>query len=195
MCGIISIACNQLDFLHQILIYNIGGYMLQRLLCAIMVMAVCIGFVMPVAEARQDVYAYTYHGNNWYVDQDSIRNNTSDGLLHYTVYTMVGLRYDVASGSEYYNADVFYHDQKLSTESGQLLYKNPGILAANRMARQLQMAAPKTPVNSISADTSIGASANIGSVKPAGIKQLPASVVPPVVMQYTKDETKKMVGK
>lgn len=169
--------------------------MLQRLLCAIMVMAVCIGFVIPVAEARQDVYAYTYHGNNWYVDQDSIRNNTSDGLLHYTVYTMVGLRYDVASGSEYYNADVFYHDQKLSTESGQLLYKNPGILAANRMARQLQKATPKAPVNSISADTSIGASANIGSVKPAGMKQPPASVVPPVVAQYTKEETKRVTAK
>lgn len=169
--------------------------MLQRLLCAFMVMAVSIGLTMPIAEARQDVYAYTYHGNNWYVDQDSIRNNTSDGLLHYTVYTMVGLRYDVASGSEYYNADVFYHDQKLSTESGQLLYKNPGILAANRMARQLQKNAPKAPVNSINADTSTGASANIGSVKTAGIKQPPASVVPPVVAQYTTEETKKMDSK
>ena len=29
---------------------------------------------------------------------------------------MIGLRYDVASGSEYYNADVYYYDQKLSTE-------------------------------------------------------------------------------
>ena len=38
------------------------------------------------------------------------------------------------------------------------------------MARQLQKNAPKAPVNSISADTSTGASANIGSVKTAGIK-------------------------
>ena len=55
---------------------------------------------------------------------------------------MIGLRYDVASGSEYYNADVYYYDQKLSTEGGQLLYRNPGILAAARVARQ-QPDAPK----------------------------------------------------
>ena len=98
--------------------------------------------VIPNADARQDIYAFTYNGNNWYVDRDSIDRSKPDGLLHFTVYTMIGLRYDVASGSEYYNADVYYYDQKLSTEGGQLLYRNPGILAAARVARQ-QPDAPK----------------------------------------------------
>jgi len=98
--------------------------------------------VIPNADARQDIYAFTYNGNNWYVDRDSIDRSKPDGLLHFTVYTMIGLRYDVASGSEYYNADVYYYDQKLSTEGGQLLYRNPGILASARVARQ-QPNAPK----------------------------------------------------
>ena len=116
--------------------------MFQRICAVAMFVAALFIFVIPNADARQDIYAFTYNGNNWYVDRDSIDRSKPDGLLHFTVYTMIGLRYDVASGSEYYNADVYYYDQKLSTEGGQLLYRNPGILASARVARQ-QPNAPK----------------------------------------------------
>ena len=110
--------------------------MFQRICAVAMFVAALFVSVIPNADARQDIYAFTYNGNNWYVDRDSIDRSKPDGLLHFTVYTMIGLRYDVASGSEYYNADVYYYDQKLSTEGGQLLYRNPGILASARVARQ-----------------------------------------------------------
>ena len=110
--------------------------MFQRMCAVAMFVVALFVSVIPNADARQDIYAFTYNGNNWYVDRDSIDRSKPDGLLHFTVYTMIGLRYDVASGSEYYNADVYYYDQKLSTEGGQLLYRNPGILAAARVARQ-----------------------------------------------------------
>ena len=116
--------------------------MFQRICAVAMFIAALFISVIPNADARQDIYAFTYNGNNWYVDRDSIDRSKPDGLLHFTVYTMIGLRYDVASGSEYYNADVYYYDQKLSTEGGQLLYRNPGILASARVARQ-QPNAPK----------------------------------------------------
>ena len=116
--------------------------MFQRICAVAMFIATLFISVIPNADARQDIYAFTYNGNNWYVDRDSIDRSKPDGLLHFTVYTMIGLRYDVASGSEYYNADVYYYDQKLSTEGGQLLYRNPGILASARVARQ-QPNAPK----------------------------------------------------
>lgn len=116
--------------------------MFQRICAVAMFIAALFISIIPNADARQDTYAFTYNGNNWYVDRDSIDRSKPDGLLHFTVYTMIGLRYDVASGSEYYNADVYYYDQKLSTEGGQLLYRNPGILASARVARQ-QPNAPK----------------------------------------------------
>ena len=119
--------------------------MFQRL-CAVAMFVVALFIsVIPNVDARQDIYAFTYNGNNWYVDRDSVDRSKPDGLLHFTVYTMIGLRYDVASGSEYYNADVYYYDQKLSTEGGQLLYRNPGILAATRVARQQPDAPKKAP--------------------------------------------------
>ena len=116
--------------------------MFQRICAVAMFIAALFISIIPNADARQDIYAFTYNGNNWYVDRDSIDRSKPDGLLHFTVYTMIGLRYDVASGSEYYNADVYYYNQKLSTEGGQLLYRNPGILASARVARQ-QPNAPK----------------------------------------------------
>ena len=77
--------------------------MLQRMCAAILFVVALLISVIPNADARQDIYAFTYNGNNWYVDRDSIDRSKPDGLLHFTVYTMIGLRYDVASGSEYYN--------------------------------------------------------------------------------------------
>jgi hypothetical protein len=144
--------------------------------------------VIPNADARQDIYAFTYNGNNWYVDRDSIDRNKPDGLLHFTVYTMIGLRYDVASGSEYYNADVYYYDQKLSTEGGQLLYRNPGILAAARVARQQPDApkqAPKPVVAQQTASQSIAAQTAAQSVAPTApqpniVKALSTPVQAPV---------------
>jgi len=158
-------------------------------MCAVaMFVAALFISVIPNADARQDIYAFTYNGNNWYVDRDSIDRNKPDGLLHFTVYTMIGLRYDVASGSEYYNADVYYYDQKLSTEGGQLLYRNPGILAAARVARQQPDApkqAPKPVVAQQTASQSIAAQTATQSVAPTApqpniVKALSTPVQAPV---------------
>ncbi len=162
--------------------------MFQRICVVAMFVAALFISVIPNADARQDIYAFTYNGNNWYVDRDSIDRSKPDGLLHFTVYTMIGLRYDVASGSEYYNADVYYYDQKLSTEGGQLLYRNPGILAAARVARQQPDApkqAPKPVVAQQTASQSIAAQAAAQSVAPTApqpniVKALSTPVQAPV---------------
>ena len=161
--------------------------MFQRMCAVAMFVAALFISVIPNADARQDIYAFTYNGNNWYVDSDSIDRSKPDGLLHFTVYTMIGLRYDVASGSEYYNADVYYYDQKLSTEGGQLLYRNPGILAAARVARQ-QPDAPKQapkPVVAQPASQSMAAQTAAQSVaqtapQPNIVKALSTPVQAPV---------------
>lgn len=162
--------------------------MFQRMCAVAMFVAALFISVIPNADARQDIYAFTYNGNNWYVDRDSIDRSKPDGLLHFTVYTMIGLRYDVASGSEYYNADVYYYDQKLSTEGGQLLYRNPGILAAARVARQQPDApkqAPKPVVAQPAASQSMAAQAVAQSVAPTApqpniVKALSTPVQAPV---------------
>ena len=162
--------------------------MFQRICAVAMFVAALFISVIPNADARQDIYAFTYNGNNWYVDRDSIDRSKPDGLLHFTVYTMIGLRYDVASGSEYYNADVYYYDQKLSTEGGQLLYRNPGILAAARVARQQPDApkqAPKPVVAQQTASQSIAAQTAAQSVAPMApqpniVKALSTPVQAPV---------------
>lgn len=143
--------------------------MFQRLCAVAMFVLALFISVIPNVDARQDIYAFTYNGNNWYVDRDSVDRSKPDGLLHFTVYTMIGLRYDVASGSEYYNADVYYYDQKLSTEGGQLLYRNPGILAATRVARQQPDApkqAPKSVVARQTASPSVAAQTAMQAVTP-----------------------------
>ncbi len=162
--------------------------MFQRMCAVAMFVAALFISVIPNADARQDIYAFTYNGNNWYVDRDSIDRSKPDGLLHFTVYTMIGLRYDVASGSEYYNADVYYYDQKLSTEGGQLLYRNPGILAAARVARQQPDAPKQTPkpvVAQPAASQSIAAQTAAQSVAPTApqpniVKALSTPVQAPV---------------
>lgn len=162
--------------------------MFQRMCAVAMFVAALFISVIPNADARQDIYAFTYNGNNWYVDRDSIDRSKPDGLLHFTVYTMIGLRYDVASGSEYYNADVYYYDQKLSTEGGQLLYRNPGILAAARVARQQPDApkqAPKPVVAQQTASQSVAAQVAAQSVAPTApqpniVKALSTPVQAPV---------------
>ena len=162
--------------------------MFQRICAVAMFVAALFISVIPNADARQDIYAFTYNGNNWYVDRDSIDRSKPDGLLHFTVYTMIGLRYDVASGSEYYNADVYYYDQKLSTEGGQLLYRNPGILAAARVARQQPDApkqAPKPVVAQQTASQSVAAQTAAQSVAPTApqpniVKALSTPVQAPV---------------
>lgn len=162
--------------------------MFQRICAVAMFVAALFISVIPNADARQDIYAFTYNGNNWYVDRDSIDRSKPDGLLHFTVYTMIGLRYDVASGSEYYNADVYYYDQKLSTEGGQLLYRNSGILAAARVARQQPDApkqAPKPVVAQQTASQSVAAQAAAQSVAPTApqpniVKALSTPIQAPV---------------
>ena len=162
--------------------------MFQRICVVAMFVAALFISVIPNADARQDIYAFTYNGNNWYVDRDSIDRSKPDGLLHFTVYTMIGLRYDVASGSEYYNTDVYYYDQKLSTEGGQLLYRNPGILAAARVARQQPDAPKQTPkpvVAQQTASQSVAAQTAAQSVAPTApqpniVKALSTPVQAPV---------------
>ena len=162
--------------------------MFQRMCAVAMFVVALFVSVIPNADARQDIYAFTYNGNNWYVDRDSIDRSKPDGLLHFTVYTMIGLRYDVASGSEYYNADVYYYDQKLSTEGGQLLYRNPGILAAARVARQQPDApkqAPKPAVAQPAASQSMAAQTAAQSASPTApqpniVKALSTPVQAPV---------------
>ena len=162
--------------------------MFQRMCAVAMFVAALFISVITNADARQDIYAFTYNGNNWYVDRDSIDRSKPDGLLHFTVYTMIGLRYDVASGSEYYNADVYYYDQKLSTEGGQLLYRNPGILAAARVARQQPDApkqAPKPVVAQPAASQSMAAQTAAQSAAPTApqpniVKALSTPVQAPV---------------
>lgn len=162
--------------------------MFQRLCAVVTFVAALFISVIPNVDARQDIYAFTYNGNNWYVDRDSIDRSKPDGLLHFTVYTMIGLRYDVASGSEYYNADVYYYDQKLSTEGGQLLYRNPGILAAARVARQQPDApkqAPKPVVAQPAASQSVAAQTAAQSAAPTApqpniVKALSTPVQAPV---------------
>ena len=162
--------------------------MFQRICAVAMFVAALFISAIPNADARQDIYAFTYNGNNWYVDRDSIDRSKPDGLLHFTVYTMIGLRYDVASGSEYYNADVYYYDQKLSTEGGQLLYRNPGILAAARVARQQPDApkqAPKPVVAQPAASQSMAAQTAAQSAAPTApqpniVKALSTPVQAPV---------------
>lgn len=162
--------------------------MFQRMCAVAMFVVALFVSVIPNADARQDIYAFTYNGNNWYVDRDSIDRSKPDGLLHFTVYTMIGLRYDVASGSEYYNADVYYYDQKLSTEGGQLLYRNPGILAAARVARQQPDApkpAPKPVVAQPAATKSMAAQTAAQSAAPTApqpniVKALSTPVQAPV---------------
>ena len=162
--------------------------MFQRICAVAMFVAALFIFVIPNADARQDIYAFTYNGNNWYVDRDSIDRSKPDGLLHFTVYTMIGLRYDVASGSEYYNADVYYYDHKMSTEGGQLLYRNPGILAAARVARQQPDApkqVPKPVVAQQTASQSIAAQTAAQSAAPTApqpniVKALSTPVQAPV---------------
>ena len=153
--------------------------MFQRICAVAMFIATLFISVIPNADARQDIYAFTYNGNNWYVDRDSIDRSKPDGLLHFTVYTMIGLRYDVASGSEYYNADVYYYDQKLSTEGGQLLYRNPGILAAARVARQ-QPDAPKQAPKPVVAQQTASQSVAPTVPQPNIIKALSTPVQVPV---------------
>ena len=153
--------------------------MFQRICAVAMFVPALFVSVIPNADARQDIYAFTYNGNNWYVDRDSIDRSKPDGLLHFTVYTMIGLRYDVASGSEYYNADVYYYDQKLSTEGGQLLYRNPGILAAARVARQ-QPDAPKQAPKPVVAQQTASQSVAPTAPQPNIVKALSTPVQAPV---------------
>lgn len=156
--------------------------MFQRICAVAMFIAALFVSVIPNADARQDIYAFTYNGNNWYVDRDSIDRSKPDGLLHFTVYTMIGLRYDVASGSEYYNADVYYYDQKLSTEGGQLLYRNPGILAAARVARQ-QPDAPKQASKPVVAQQTASQSVALQTAAQSAAAQTAAQSAAPTAPQ------------
>ncbi|SNV54237.1 Tat pathway signal protein [Veillonella rodentium] len=108
--------------------------MIHKCLYALATLLVIIGANASSAEARHDVYATTYHGNSWYVDQDSVKK--VGDVVNFTVYTTAGLSYKVSGGDEYYNADVFYDNNKLVSDNGQSLWKSPAMMAAMRIARR-----------------------------------------------------------
>ena len=108
---------------------------MRKFLDMLAALLVLIGINTQDVDARQDVYATTYHGNSWYVDQDSVKR--VGDVLNFMVYTTAGLSYKVTSSDDnYYNADVFYDNNKLATDNGQSLWKSPGMMAAMRVARK-----------------------------------------------------------
>lgn len=108
---------------------------MRKFLYMLAALLVLIGINTQDVDARQDVYATTYHGNSWYVDQDSVKR--VGDVLNFMVYTTAGLSYKVTSSDDnYYNADVFYDNNKLATDNGQSLWKSPGMMAAMRVARK-----------------------------------------------------------
>ena len=108
---------------------------MRKFLYMLAAILVLIGINTQGVEARTDVYATTYNGNSWYVDQDSVKR--VGDILNFTVYTTAGLSYKVTSSNDdYYNADVFYNNDKLVSDKGQSLWKSPGMMAAMRVARK-----------------------------------------------------------
>ncbi len=108
---------------------------MRKFLYMLAALLVLIGINTQDVDARQDVYATTYHGNSWYVDQDSVKR--VGDVLNFMVYTTAGLSYKVTSSDDnYYNADVFYDNNKLATDNGQSLWKSPGMMAAMRVVRK-----------------------------------------------------------
>ena len=108
---------------------------MRKFLYMLAALLVFIGINTYDVEARTDVYAKTYNGNSWYVDQDSVKK--VGDVLNFTVYTTSGLSYKVSSSdSNYYNADVFYYNNKLVSDNGQSVWKSPGMMAAMRVARK-----------------------------------------------------------
>ncbi len=92
--------------------------LMRKFLYMLAALLVLIGINTQGVEARTDVYATTYNGNSWYVDQDSVKR--IGDVLNFTVYTTSGLSYKVTSSdSNYYNADVFYYNNKLVSDNGQ----------------------------------------------------------------------------
>lgn len=109
--------------------------LMRKFLYMLAALLVLIGINTYDVEARTDVYATTYNGNSWYVDQDSVKK--VGDVLNFTVYTTSGLSYKVTtSDSNYYNADVFYYNNKLVSDNGQSVWKSPGMMAALRVARK-----------------------------------------------------------
>ena len=109
--------------------------LMRKFLYMLAALLVLIGINTHDVEARTDVYATTYNGNSWYVDQDSVKR--VGDVLNFTVYTTSGLSYKVSSSdSNYYNADVFYYNNKLVSDNGQSVWKSPGMMAAMRVARK-----------------------------------------------------------
>ena len=109
--------------------------LMRKFLYMLAALLVLIGINTQGVEARTDVYATTYNGNSWYVDQDSVKR--VGDILNFTVYTTAGLSYKVTSSNDdYYNADVFYNNDKLVSDKGQSLWKSPGMMAAMRVARK-----------------------------------------------------------
>ena len=108
---------------------------MRKFLYMLAALLVLIGINTHDVESRTDVYATTYNGNSWSVDQDSV-TRVGD-VLNFTVYTTSGLSYKVTSSdNNYYNADVFYYNNKLVSDNGQSVWKSPGMMAAMRVARK-----------------------------------------------------------
>ena len=108
---------------------------MRKFLYMLAALLVLIGINTHDVAARTDVYATTHNGNSWYMDQDSVKR--VGNVLNFTVYTTSGLSYKVSSSdSNYYNADVFYYNNKLVSDNGQSVWKSPGMMAAMHVARK-----------------------------------------------------------
>ena len=55
---------------------------MRKFLYMLAALLVLIGINTHDVEARTDVYATTYNGNSWYVDQDSVKR-VGDYLIRY----------------------------------------------------------------------------------------------------------------
>ena len=100
------------------------------------VLLVLIGISTNDVEARQDVYATTYLGNSWYVDQDSVKR--VGDILNFTVYTTAGLSYKVTSSDDNYLQcrRVFTIIINSYQIMANLFGSPPGMMAAMRVARR-----------------------------------------------------------
>ena len=124
-----------LDILYKYFHHKMEVITMRKFLYIMAALLILIGINTRDVEARKDVYATTYNGNSWYVDQDSVKR--IGDVLNFTVYTTSGLSYKVTSSdSNYYNADVFYYNNKLVSDNGQSVWKSPGMMAAMRVARK-----------------------------------------------------------
>ena len=69
---------------------------MRKFLYMLAALLVLIGINTHDVEARTDVYATTYNGNSWYVDQDSVKRVGDVLNLRCTLHLALAIRYHLA---------------------------------------------------------------------------------------------------